>query len=417
MSKRDKLSGLDPFSRGDEDAPSLRDVDTELFGGLSQVDAGREVIKPVRVFDIVPDLSQPRRALPSAVRAGWSGDPAVMRVLFERWLELVQQERGSAFVLDVYLLAEGENERPEQIGPLETALVELLELAASIRREGLTNPVTVTRVGRQYRLETGERRWLAHLLLHLWEQDETQRARWEKIPARLVPELNVWRQASENAARANLNAVARARQLAVLLMDIYRQRGQQFRSYEEVLAAGQSERLFYAQVAGENVPRGLGDLMLSAMGLKHIRQISYYRQLLNLPDEAWRLADDYNLTENALRECRAQAGEDAELLVRLVHQAAYELGDSGTTVPATGHEAAAAPPRKRPARAPQNPLLTRQELRAVTRGIRLASTLELQDLGRLQKSKKKKMRELSELFRRLAAAIENGLDEGDTDED
>jgi hypothetical protein len=78
--------------------------------------------------------------------------------------------------------------------PALQALIELAALAASIRRDGLTNPITVINLGnKRYQLETGERRWLAYHLLYQMLPD----AKWRHIPARVMSELDVWRQAAE----------------------------------------------------------------------------------------------------------------------------------------------------------------------------------------------------------------------------
>jgi ParB-like chromosome segregation protein Spo0J len=179
-------------------------------------------------------------------------------------------------------------------------LIDLADLAISIRKTGLTNPITVVRMDRIYRLETGERRWLAYHLLNIYFPDED----WNRIPAHLVDEISVWRQASENNARADLNAISRARQLAILLMDLLAERGYEFYTFDELIETGGTEREYYAQVADGNefrVPRGEGERLLNAMGLKNPTQIRQYRQLLRLPDEVWQEADDKNLTEGEIR--------------------------------------------------------------------------------------------------------------------
>jgi hypothetical protein len=203
----------------------------------------------------------------------------------------------NAFSYEPHLIGQ-EIEREEGIGILELSLLELVDLAASIRRDGLTNPVTVAQTGDHYQLETGERRWLAYHLLHWFFEDE--RDKWAKIPARIVEHVDVWRQATENTARANLNAIGRARQFAILLMDLLAQSGAEFRPFE----AFEQEQDFYAQVADGDVwrvPRGKGELLLNAMGLKHVGQLRHYRALLRLPNEVWREADDTNLTEGEIR--------------------------------------------------------------------------------------------------------------------
>lgn len=292
---------------------SLEATDAAIFGQIAGVDQMRQVAKPISIFEIYPDPAQPRRAVPSAVRAHWDGTPHAIAVLFDAWVDAVQREREAPFDLRAHLLqdylppgSEGNDDETvprelRQSRPLETGLLDIVELAVSIRKVGLTNPITVARDGSFYRLETGERRWLAFHLLHLYFADED----WERIPARVVDRVSVWRQASENNARANLNAISKARQFAILLMDLLQeQHGERFTPYHEVLRSGRSEREYYAQVAdGERfrIPRGQGEKLLNAMGLKNPVQLRQYRALLKLPDDVWRYADDYNLTEWEIR--------------------------------------------------------------------------------------------------------------------
>ncbi len=296
---------------------SLEDTDAAIFGQIADVDRQRQVAKPISIFDIYPDPSQPRRAVPSEVRARWPGSPQTVAALFAAWVDAVRREKRGDFDLAAHLLldylppgTDGNDDESvprelRQRPPLESALLDLVALAASIRKVGLTNPITVARDGSAYRLETGERRWLAFHLLHLHFADEN----WAQIPARQVEQISVWRQASENNARADLNAIGKARQFAILLMDlIHEQRGAQFTSFADTLRAGQGERAYYAQVADgdqHRIPRGQGEKLLAAMGLKNPVQLRQYRALLKLPDDVWQYADDHNLTEWEIRTLNA----------------------------------------------------------------------------------------------------------------
>ncbi|MBZ0305684.1 MAG: ParB N-terminal domain-containing protein, partial [Anaerolineae bacterium] len=250
MRRKSRLENIDPFGNeipAESGGLSFEDVDESLFGGkLAQLDSGRDVIKPVPIHDIYPDPSQPRRALPSAIRRYWSGTDS-MGTLLAQWYELVVHERGQELDLGIYLRTDEEAIHSDQCGPFETAFLQVIDLAASIRRDGLTNPVTIARTGRNYRLETGERRWLAYHMLYNYFDGSTgrpdERKTWAKIPARQVETVDVWRQANENNARENLNAISKARQFAVLLMNLLGQNN--FQPFE----ATDHEKDYYAQVA------------------------------------------------------------------------------------------------------------------------------------------------------------------------
>jgi hypothetical protein len=320
---------------------SLEETDASIFGNIAEVDAGRQVAKPVSIFDIRPDATQPRRAVPSLVREGWNGEPDTVSELLARWYEMAIQERREEFDIRPYLIAEEEVIRPKKIGPLEASFLDVIELAASIRQHGLTNPITVARQSTGYRLETGERRWLAFHVLYIYEN---QNKAWEKIPARVVDVPDVWRQAAENGVRANLNAIGRARQLALLIMEIHRQKGATFRSYDEMVEPNGVDRAFYAQVEDGHTYQltGYGETILNAMGFKQSSQLREHRDLLRLPDEVWRIADDLNWPQGRIRDLERKSLRDRKRFIQLaVTKALAEGYDIGISVPDSP-----APPRK-----------------------------------------------------------------------
>ncbi len=284
-----------------EENTSMKAVADRGYGTSVEFEADRKrvPVKLVSIFEVAANAMQPRRALPSLVRKVWNGTPETVAEALIFWHERVEEERGGEFVLGDYL-EQGEFERPEPCGPLEAVYLELVALAASIRRDGLTNPITVFRQGKQFMIETGERRWLTYHLLNAFYKDDDQP--WLKIPARVMGEFNLWRQAAENNARDDLNAIARARQLALVLMDLHG--WEHFRSHEELVESGECDRAFYAQVAdGEAwpIPWGKSEMVLQATNFKSRKQFRNYRALLRLPDDVWIYGDDENWTEGRLR--------------------------------------------------------------------------------------------------------------------
>lgn len=307
------------FDRTDQPTPQNAADAIYGFENLAEVDSGQQIARPIGIFDIQPDFTQPRRAIPSVVRVHWNGNAEELPRMFDAWARMVTDERKSRNDLQPFDVAaylsqdflppgiEGNDDEHGDAanvdtGPIEKALLEVVALASSIRRVGLTNPITIAREGRGFRLETGERRWLAFHLLHSRFPHEN----WTKIPAHLVDRVSVWRQASENNARQDLNAIGRARQFAILLMDLRAEHnGDEFYSFHEILERGYSEREYYAQVADGDqyrIPYGQGERLLNAMGLKNAVQLRQYRALLRLPDELWQYADDHNLTEGEIRK-------------------------------------------------------------------------------------------------------------------
>ena len=247
--------------------------------------------KPIDIFKIQPNPMQPRRLVPSQFRGGSLIDQV------EAWLEQVEMESGRAFPLEALILGKVEVRAREerQATVEELPLLRLADLAASIHQDGLTNPITVAGSGDSYMIETGERRWAAYHLLNAYVVGDRYRA----IPARRVAELNLWRQASENTARDNLNAIARARQIALLLMDMH--------GWDNFapLQTFDNEQDFYAQVADSSkwrVPYGRAEQLCAACGFENASRIRQYRALLRLTREQWIKADDGDIAEFELRK-------------------------------------------------------------------------------------------------------------------
>jgi len=337
MSRKNQLSDVDPFG-GDKnnsllpsDGLSMADADTALFGELSRREGARQTIRPVSIFQIYPDIKQPRRAVPALVREHWSGEPKDIADLFNVWVQVIDDERHKAgqpdFNLDHYLWSERIESRGVteddyessgyQHGSAENAFLKIVELAVSIRRDGLANPVTVQRLDRNsYRMETGERRWLAfHILYGYFNgQDDKplEREKWQSVPAIVVDTFNVWRQASENAARADLNAIGRARQFSLLMMDLLGSQHIRFEDYDSLVKHGQTDRAYYAQVIPYRVPSGKGEMLSNGLGVSHRAAFTRCRTLLGLPDEVWTIGDTIDLSEDELlRLARLPSDEQA----------------------------------------------------------------------------------------------------------
>lgn len=337
MSRKNQLLDVDPFGRENSPTPSggnslsLTDADAALFGELSRREGARPTIRPISIFQIYPDFKQPRRAVPTQVREHWSGEPKDIADLFNVWVNAIDEERHKAgepdFNLDHFLWSEKIESRAVseddyesekyQPGPMENAFLKVVELAVSIRRDGLANPVTVQRLDRNsYRMETGERRWLAfHILYGYFNGNDgkpMERDNWQNIPAIVVDTFNVWRQASENAARADLNAVGRARQFAILMMDLLSTQDIRFDDYDALVKRGQSERAYYAQVIPYRVPSGKGEMLSNGLGISHRAAFTRCRTILGLPDEVWMIGDTLDLSEDELlRLARLPSDEQA----------------------------------------------------------------------------------------------------------
>lgn len=293
----------------------------ELGLEIAAADSEFQPIEAVSIHEIHPNTIQPRYSIPHNLTDIFAFNPKNIVDIFERWIIEIQLEKGQQDYDIINFLLGSATDRGERVesddgeappanqlaSGKEFALMKLIDLAASIRRDGLSNPISLVQHDNRYEIETGERRWLAYHILYWKFGDGDKRpdgsvVNWSRIPARIVNQVDVWRQASENNARDNLNAVSRARQLALLLMDLHG-----WQNFSK-LDACDNEQAFYAQVADGStwrIPRGQGERLLNAMGLSDASQLRQYRALLRLPGELWRKGDDEDLSEGELRKMRA----------------------------------------------------------------------------------------------------------------
>jgi ParB-like chromosome segregation protein Spo0J len=291
----------------------------DLAGSVTEI-TGRSV----KVVDIVlerirPDPAQPRRVLPDTIRNEFLMGHINARQALERWESLVAEEVKEfgrprpdwKALLDRKPEDRSEEtmqtDPPGQPGPEEELLTSIVATAATIRHGGQVSPITVVEIdnGSYYRIETGERRYWAHHWLNMWVGNG-----FEQIQCIIVPDGSPWRQAAENTSRESLSAMAMARQLATLLLDLYDIQP----DYTKPIPND-----WYRQALEYRVPRGEGPNLRAALGGIERSQFSRVQALLKLSDPVWELADRYRLEEKRLRYVLKVENEGLQaLLVRAI---------------------------------------------------------------------------------------------------
>ena len=250
---------------------------------------------------IRPDPAQPRRVLPEIIRNDFLLGHINARQALERWEAIVAEEAarlGRPRPDWKTLLDRNPDDRaddtvgidaPGQPGPEEALLRSIVATAATIRHGGQVSPITVVELdgGTTYRIETGERRYWAYHWLTTWVGDE-----FDQIQSVVVEQASPWRQAAENTSREGLSAMAVARQLATLLLDLY--------GIEPDYSRPISND-WYRQALDYRVPRGEGPNLRAALGGMERVQFHRLQALLRLPDPVWELADRFRLEEKRLR--------------------------------------------------------------------------------------------------------------------
>jgi len=285
-----------------EVAPTLTEADAATYGTVADMpSSGRIVARAVPILELRPDRSQPRKMLPVELRGMWSGRSADAPGILTTWIDMVWSALGtSELPRDIKRMIEsgGDSDLPASEEILIKHFFELVGLAGSIYREGLNDAIHATRGGI---IESGERRWWAHHLLQLYRVGD-----YATIAVVQKGNIDPWMQAAENGARTPLNAISMARQLALLIMNMYEgDEGIAFDAYDALVLPGLADRGYYAQVANGNlyrVKRGLGARILQVTGLKSMAQVSHYRALLDIPDDLWLKADAQNWSEGEVRE-------------------------------------------------------------------------------------------------------------------
>lgn len=322
MSRRDDGERLDPFSERSETDPQT--VADEIYGSaLENLDTGRVVARPLSINEIWADPTQPRRTVPSSIRDEWDGDPDAVVAIFARWKSAVEEALGVPVDIKTMMTGDAplfELSKPNQV---ITQFFDLVTLAGSIRDTQLNHPIGVTAIPGGHLVVFGERRWLAYHLLNIVFPDET----YGRIPARVLDE-NAFdlakAQAAENTARSDLNAIAKTRQFAKLLIAATDGEDVSFNTYSSLVLPGGCDRRYYAQVANGNVhriPRGLGPKFEQALNIS-VDQMRRYRNLLKLTsddevnDGIWTLADDNDWAEGFLRDI---AGIPTNLLRQILY--------------------------------------------------------------------------------------------------
>ena len=299
MSKMKKLMKVsNPLNNSGgtgESSDAFDPPDADVYGGLDLRVTSNVVARPISLYDIYPDPTQPRRVLPLYLRHLLRSTP--IDEIITHWHGASEEAYGER--IDVLALIEKRGQVAEEDAPVSGIhgdFMEMLKLAGDIHRDGLLNPITIIGLDAPYRIETGERRWWAYHILRFY----TGGSQWEAIPANITHRASVWRMAGENQSRQNLNAIAKARQLALIIMDLNVDRD--YLPYDSF----QHDREYYAQVGNGNEHRIPDDRLkevCDATGLSSKAQVSQYRRLFrDLDNDLWDKFDQENTPELVIRQ-------------------------------------------------------------------------------------------------------------------
>lgn len=308
-----KLNATSPLTAGGESPRpplDMEKVDSDLYGALGNV-SKRVSARLLDLDEIRRDPTQPRRVVPMRVVGDWRGEPDGVIDVIHRWHDAAQD---ALVMIDVKAHIDKRAMFGEDtvIPPLVKDFLAVVKLAGDIKRDGLINPITVIRINGGYQIETGERRWWAYQFLRVFDNPD----KWASIPAFVSDSAqSVWRTAGENASREELNAIAKARQFALLVMEINKGRdGIKYDGYDFF----DHDREFYAQVANgaiHPVPEQKVKAVCDAIGINGGKaRLSQIRRLLReLTNEQWDKFDEDSTPERVIREILSPSPEPERL--------------------------------------------------------------------------------------------------------
>ena len=299
----------------------LASVTEDLLNGDPQQFEDTSIrVERILLEMVRPDPVQPRRVLPEQLHLQFHSNRLTPTQALKELVQLVQlaaRQRGRPFNNVLELLPNPDDERNDEqetkLSPEEQLLYDLVNLAITIRDDGQVNPLTVVDVSqgvtRQFRIETGERRYWATWLLRDFMPDYSGDG---MIPSIIIPaeRSSIFRQAKENTARTGLSAIAMARQAALLLLTVH--------GYQIPDAAVPND--FYRQALDLDLRgrREHAEAVLSAMGGINKSQLSRLKSLLRLADDALELADRHHIEEYRLRYVVAVPAEYHAEIVRQI---------------------------------------------------------------------------------------------------
>ena len=300
----------------------LNSVTADMLGGYGEDPTQDNSLKVERILlDLVrPNPLQARRVLPDRVYVDFHSEKMTPSQALRAVVKLAQiaaKQNGRPFSNVLELLGNPEDEtatEPSALTPIEVLVRDLTNLAVTIRDDGQVNPLTVVDASnggiQKFRIETGERRywatWLLKDFISGYQGDGM-------IPCIIIPQEkeSPFRQAKENTTRSGLNAVAMARQIALLLLYVH--------GYE--MPSGPVGMDFYRQALDLTLrgKREYTEAVYSALGGMSRTQFSLHKSLLNLSNEALEMADRHDVELSILENLTQLSPEDqVELLQQII---------------------------------------------------------------------------------------------------
>jgi len=301
----------------------LQSVTADMLNGGSHDPLQDDNLKVERILlDLVrPNPLQARRVLPDRVYRSFHAEQMTPTQALREVVRLAQigaKQNGRPFSNVLELLGNPEDAgapEPLALTPIEQLIRDLTNLAVTVRDDGQINPLTVVDASnggiQRFRIETGERRYWATWLL----KDFIPGYKGDgMVPCIIIPQEkeSPFRQAKENTTRSGLNAVAMARQIALLLLYVH----------DVEMPSGPVGMDFYRQALDLDLrgKRTYTEAVYAALGGISKTQFSKHKALLRLCDDAIDLADRHNMEASILEDVISLNPEDQVELIQQIIQ-------------------------------------------------------------------------------------------------
>lgn len=246
-------------------------------------------VMPLHYQSIRPDPGQARWVLPGPIRAKYlSGQVDAVGAMRE-WIDYVDS-----------LVAHTQTKKARAEVAEAIELDKIAALAHSIELGGQIDPITVVQTDSGWQIETGERRFWAHIYLIVAKPSSSDTT--VTIPATKQKRIDPFRQAIENQFRDGLSAIAVGREIVRLLIEA-----------QDAPASwhnGLPTLSDYRQSAAMDLRGAMPDKVTQVLQMSE-ESLYRYKKLLLLPDAALEIADRHRLTEGQLRPVLTVAGDKA----------------------------------------------------------------------------------------------------------
>jgi len=282
-SKRKRFSAFDDFPASD--AQSQPPAEPAASKVVSMPSPQVERIERLTPSRMLPDRFQPRRLLPSALRADFFAGRIDCYQAAERWLEIARHDNGHKAVVD-----------------------RLLAMGDSFEDHGQIKPITGSWAPASdgnyvFLIETGERRFWAACLRRVNEKHREE----PQLRVEVVSTPTRQRQVLENRHAEAPSAVGQACEIASLIL------AEMGRTPD---SKADDEFEYFRQARSQRMPAGLWERITPIMQLTRPRMVQLLN-ILQLPSPLLDLADRYRVPERVLREVLSMPADQWEYTLRV----------------------------------------------------------------------------------------------------